>query len=312
MPSELFDAMANSDQQTFKNVWSDIETTSQQQLLTDSSTAFSQRYNIRSVASMIDLGQIITDSSTVAAAKYRGWELNPGNDVCDGKVKSNLMGQSCDELKLYLPAVITTPVVVKVLTASGSELFSYSITVADSVVGWNTIPVNIVFPLEILYFIYDATEVASWELAISEQTSTSWCNALCGSGCCSDKCMGTIRGIETANLSGIGTPTYGTDAFGLTASISLTCSYERILCQNKKSFARALWYLMGHHTMFHAIYTPSFIRANTVDLEKSHQLKDEFFQRYKEELKRVIGGIKLNVNDICLECGGTYRKGWMS
>lgn len=306
IPVSLLTQIANADQVTAKAVKRDIEITAQSQLLSDASKAFADRYRMRSIARVMDLGLGIDTGSSIAfAALYRGFSFNPQNDLCDGYVKSTLLGVSVDELKFYVGSLEADPADVTVQVRNldlGTTLFSTTVAVADLTNGWNTVAINRVFDLCHLAFVVDQTDINTFELPISDQLSALLSDCLCQ---CTgiDGCTGKIEGIS---IDG-GTETYTDYSYGVTASLSLTCSYESLLCTNKKSFARALWYLEGHHTMFHALYTPSFSRYNTVDRDKTQSLMDEYFARYTEELERVVKGIDIDQKDYCIECNQSIR-----
>ena len=306
IPAALLTQIANADQVTAKNVKRDIEITAQSQLLSDVTTAFNDRYRMRSIARVMDLGMGIDTASPLAfAALYRGFSIDPQNDLCEGYVKSTLLGISVDEIKFYVSSIEAgaTDVTVQVRNLDlGTTLLTTIIPIADVTTGWNTVAINRVFDLCHLAFVIDHTDINTYELPLSEKLSGVFSDCLCQcTGC--DGCTGKIQGISIDGA----TESFTDYSYGVTASVSLTCSYEGLICTNKKTFARALWYLEGHHTMFHAMYTPSFSRYNTVDRDKTQGLMDEYFARYNEELIRVVKGIDLAQNDYCLECNQSIR-----
>jgi len=316
LPSELFSKIANSDQATYQGLWSDVQITSQSQLLIDVQKEFSLRYKLRTIIRQINLGKSVDTASTTAlSAKLRGFTVNADTGMEAGYTHSNIMGMSVDYLELHLLAVPIDPFNVKIIDADTDEvLFSLAINnVAYPVaIGWNTIPVNEVFASKNISFVYESTQINSVELALSDSLTQTLCDCLCDWYSCDfESCPGTISGIESADLTGVSTVTSGLNAFGLTAKISFTCSYEPFVCANKKVFARALWFLEGHHTLFHAIYSPSFSRYNTVDRKITEALMNEYLERYNEELKMVIRGINLQDSDICLECDGQISTKWV-
>jgi len=307
LPSELLTKIANSDQVTAANVWRDVEITSQSQLLLDTSTAFGDRYKIRSIASVIDIGKEINTVQVAPAPLFQGFEIDPQNTLSNGYVRSNLMGIAVDSVSFYLRvANLTQNFELRVYDADlNSLVYSQVVDYTTLVVGWNEIPINRIFELKRLAFTLDYTELTSFDLELNDELSDYFSDCLCECLRC-DGCMGAIRGVSKNGA----TYTYGTTTFGLTASISLVCSYEGLICTNKKSFARSYWYLTGHHLLQHALYTPSFSRYNTIDKEKTKELMDYFFQMYEKELEKTVKGINLDMQDVCLNCDALIRNEW--
>jgi hypothetical protein len=307
IPSDLFSKIATADHATYKNMWLDVQRTAQQQLITDVQRAFQSRYKLRSIARSINLKKDLdTTSTTAPAAVYRGFGINADSGLDARYTQSHFLGMSIDVLELYVGADPGEFDLVIYDGETGEEYYRTTLNSAGALLSynaWNTIPVNRVFSTRHLRVAYDATGFTSSELTLPSGINQSLCSCICDWFDCElGSCPGSVYGLQTDDDTDLLTITSGTNSFGLTAKIGFVCSIEPLVCDHKKTFSRAFWYLCGYHTMFHALYTPTFSRHNTVDRKLTKELMDSLLSMYQDELKMVIDGINLNENDLCIEC----------
>ena len=297
---ESIQKIADSEQKTFAGVWADVQKRGVNKLSTAVTNWFRTKYQIKTISESFDLGKKIENTTLAGANEYRGFaiELQPENAF-----NSNLANTYVQTLQLYLSAPANTTVKIFDLDL-GSELFSVGVT---GVAGWNLIKVNQNFSANRIFCGYLATVIASVKLDISEQLSNDF-------GCfCNDyfNCEARVRGGILESPFTDYEASYNTHGF--TGVFGARCTYNNIVCNNKDVFKLALWYLFGHELMCERIYTPRLNRFTTIDLEKAKQLRDEFKNEFERELSNAIQGIKLNVNDCCLECDAiiTYKESRM-
>ncbi len=300
IPRELLDKIATADQGTYKQAWLDIQNNAVQEMNIDLKLAFANRYKSVSLLRSFSIGKNIDTTTTEPqSAEYRGFSVDIHKDIPDGYVVSNMIAYSIDALELYIPVVTTNPITIRILDGDTAEsLFSYSLAVADQVTGWNVIPVNSLFYAGKIVAVYDATEVDSVELTLAPNINDSLC------GCLSpvyDECLGEVKGIDTGALN-INTINEGTNTYGLTANISLTCTYEKLVCRNKMLFAKPLQYLLGYKVLEAALYTNRFGRFNTTDRKVTEGLAQDYRQDYLSALELTLKGIDLDQADPCIVC----------
>jgi hypothetical protein len=316
LPSELFTQIANTDQATFVNVWNDIQATSQAQLLSDARKEFGKRYKMRSILRKIDIGKNI-DTAVLAPIDtvYLGFQLLTDYGIETGYTRSHLMGIPVEYLELYMPGLIDDPFNIYIIDKDTNEILfqkTYSDPHSELIVGWNVIPVNAIFTAKSLLFVFDASLFAAVQLT-PLSTTDNICNCLSDVyGFNHENCPGKITGIVLDSISPVTVNEEGTNTFGLTAKIGFTCSLESFLCENRSVFARCLWYLEGHHALWHALNSPAFSRYNTVDKPQVTQLMADYLAMYMTELEMVISGINLNENDLCLECDPLFQRKFVS
>ncbi len=131
-------------------------------------------------------------------------------------------------------------------------------------------------------------------------------------------CTGSaqVRGYQTD--ASYQNPVYGTNTFGVSAVFSVRCTYNNIVCKNKRYFATAFRLCLGIELMTERIYTSRINKWTTVDLKKAYELRTEFELQYRGgqtkegaiyegELTRACGSIDLDLTDCCLECSSSLQ-----
>lgn len=316
-PADFFSSIASSDQATYLSVWEDIQITAHQRLLSDVTVKLQSRYKLRSIANFLDLGKAFTPNGALTAvAKFRGFGIDADSGLAAQYTRSNLMAIAVDYLELYCIAPFVGEVAVKIWDAeSGAVLFTTSVNSTDAplVSGWNTIAVNRVFSSKHLKYGYDASLMAGVTLNISENSQDALCDCLCEwTGCDLESCPGNVYGFESDDLTSVLTDTQGADAFGLTAKISFVCSYENFLCNNRLSFARAWWYLLGAQSIWWGTNSSAVTRKNTTDKKPLKEYGDELTDLYEQQLDIILRGTNLDESDLCIECDPPIKKPYVN
>lgn len=318
---QSLDMIADSEQITYVKVWKDIQTRALVNFATDVTEEFRTKYKLKTIRNSFSLGKIINASSvTNASAQFRGFVYQTNLTALPGIVQSNLQAISFQSLSIYLTTVPYGPFNVFIWDLeTGEKLFEQEINNEDFPLeeGWNEIPVNKIFQSNKIFACYDASQIDSVELDISRFNTLQWRNYFSACyqsiyGC--NSCTASLKGATTADINEPVDPeaiSYSpNNVFGLSAVFSITCSYDPLVCANKKSFAAPLWYLLGVETCVERL---SSSRMNwwTLDDEEVGRLLDYFTQKYKEKLTSVVSGIDLDLKDACLECHEriTYQEG---
>lgn len=284
--------IADSEQENFIGVWNDVQQRAQTKLLLDVSSLLRKRYKLNSFIESFKLIETIGVDTFPAAAEERGFQYDTQNN--NGQIiKSDFYAVNVEYLKLYLSAATTNPITINIKDIDTNEvLFTKNILVDNQIVGWNLIKVNKTFLNQRLKFVYDATEITS----ISTNQNDLINN---GCGCTNSHCGGYLKGITGSLLSN--------DSYGLLAKISLTCTYEPIICANKDLFAGPYLYLLGSEIMIERIYTDRLNEFTTVRAEEAKELNDYFLSEYEQGLKNVIDGISIDLSDCCISCNNPIR-----
>jgi hypothetical protein len=71
-------------------------------------------------------------------------------------------------------------------------------------------------------------------------------------------------------------------------TITRSCDYEDLICDNKEYLATAWMYLLGNQLMIYRLYTSRLNRYTTIDYKLAEQLKDFYQVEYEKELTIAI------------------------
>jgi hypothetical protein len=299
---ESIDKLAKSEQSTYVKVWDDVQTRALQKFEASAISIFSRRYRKKSLKQSIDLGKIIKADVSAMTPQYRGFSAE-ANLTSDAWSVSNLQGISWQSLSLYLSSVPASPIVLKIWDMeTGEVLWSKTVNNASNPVsaGFNVISVNKIFmPALRLFAGYDSTEIDSVLLNVNPSLSSSFQGCCCRIWGCS--CEAHIRGAQTIVNTDPTLLSYGSNSYGLSGVFSVICSFEPLICNNKKQFDNSLWYFLGAEMMIERLYSP---RWNwwTLEQEEAQKLLNYYIRQGDEILEQVIDGIDLDLNDGCIEC----------
>lgn len=293
---KAIDNLASSEQVTYSGVWDNIEDRAIYNLSTRVTAKFAERYRLKKVLSTIDLGESIdsTDNQTTAAQQYRGftYELKLANTYLKPSALQQVYVQ---KIKVYLKS--TGDFTVKIFDLDlKKEIYTKAVT--GGVIGWNTVNVYQCFSAFRLFFAYNATSIESVYQSIS--TYAQDCCDSCITEIYGSSCNGYIRGAH-ADTSSPYTISQGSNSFGLTAEISLLCSFDNVVCKNLKALETPFWYALGEELMVERLASPRF-NITTIDAKEAEELRSYFSQKFNDELALVVDGIDLDLSDCCIEC----------
>lgn len=303
---EAIDKVANSEQRTYLGVWTDVKRRALKRFITLTRNWMGLRYQIRNLTQSANLGRLVNNSgalATAAAAEQRGFAFWLSDDT-NYRI-SNLHVVHIQELALYLNTAVNTTVKIYNITDRNGEQyygdleFTYSLT---GVQGWNRIPVNMNIKADLgIWAVYDSTNINSVSLTVPD-SCCDYCSCLCEQYSC---CGASVQGITVPNLFNAAI-TKGTNTFGLSGIVSLQCSWDQFICDNRQNFSTALWYLHGYEYLYERLYTTRLNKFTTIDLEKAKVLRDEFWKIYNEEMESALSGVYIK-EDCCVDCNAQVK-----
>lgn len=297
-------SMADTQQQTFTGVYRDIQTRALMRLSDDFRAEIGKRYKLKQVGDSIHIpksrlgGSATTQTVTATDAVGITIELDY---IYAGTTKefitSPLSAPYVQDVWFYLDAGADGDEVTFIVRDmdTGETLFTTD-QVCDE--GWNRIPVNRIFNNN--YFDKSRKLFIGAQITTDNGTLTPQymdASDIRINGTC---CQFRVRG---AVLSDAGAITEGDDCFGLSAVVSIRCSFDSLVCTNKDIFKRSLLYCLGMETMLEQINTDRLSEFSTIRKDKAEQLLEKYTTDYMGALKSVAESIDLEC-DCCIECGG--------
>lgn len=320
---EMIDSLADEQQVDFIGVYDDIQERAVRRLKTDVNAEFKKRHLLKNITQSIDLGRNLDfvdfAVARVAAPEYRGIALTLRRQDKDFAY-SNLQTIYVQEVSVFFTSL--NPTTIKIFDIqTGVELFSKDVP-APLDTELVSVQVNQTFESREIIVVYDGTllDAITYDLqrlknAVNRRQDG--CNLFSIS--CDD-------GNRNAELRGMFTPNqnnpeedivFGDNSFGLTVKWSVICSFDTFVCNNKETFTRSLWYLLGIELMWERMFTDRLSRFTTFDNNRAKELAKlfEVIYRggtiddivYEGELFMAIDAMDLNDSDYCLECYSEVR-----
>jgi len=126
-----------------------------------------------------------------------------------------------------------------------------------------------------------------------------------GWGGCMDYCFdincGYLRGFTSSTASRTGNLAVVDTIVGLTAVVTMGCEFDAAICNNKRLFAEAYWYLLGIEFLTEKMFSERVNFATSVKREDAEQLMALYQVRYEQALENSIAGLRFEC-DKCIEC----------
>lgn len=286
---EAIEKIADSDQKTYVNVWSDIQVRAAKKFGVDVVALFNKRFNIKTISSSLDLGNIIDVSSTTApAAQYRGIIFDLDFGLNGWTKNSALQLHYLQTLNFYSGANYGATTIKVYDVDTGSEVDSFSHTLVS---GWNTISVNKYYIQRRIFVGINSTAITSVSLEVRNEC---------------DDCGVRVSGGVLSIGADISTLEEGSDTYGMSAVYSVHCKIDPVVCNNLSAFYNSWLYCLGSEIQTETLYSPR-INAKTIDRDRAKELKDYFDREYEQSLMLSVDGINLDVDDYCLLCNDTYQ-----
>ncbi len=331
---KMIDKIADEQQVDFSGVWDDVQARAIRRFKTDINAEFKKMYKLKNITQSIDMERVIDITSTTAAGvDYRGFTLELDRQD-DNFAYSNLETIYVQSVSLYFSSTDATTIKVFDIV-TGTELYTQAVA-APAAIGWQTINLFQTFDSRRIFVCYDATLLISVELDVTDlknavNRSQTGCNYNIACFSCGASSGGANANAElragSATIAATITEddiTFGDDSFGLSGIWSVICSFDALTCNNKETFTRAWWYLLGMELMEERIYTSRLNEFTAFDKNDAKQLLKSFTAKYNGqvidpetgevlqtldngELPMAISAIELNLNDYCLVCNSDVR-----
>lgn len=318
--------LANADQVSFQGVWDDVQDRAIERFSLDvigELSGFDDRYRLRQVTQTVDLGRELGDNVAVSA-NQSGFVIelnNPGDQfVC-----SNMQTLYVQSVSFYSVAGGAYTLIVKNADL-GTTLDTL---IGTATVGWNTVETDCFYDAQRVSITQDTSAISTATLDLSQFNlsgfnNTIWNNdywgfngALWFNYGCSGSAQ--VRGYQT-DLS-YQNPVYGQNTFGISCVFSVRCTYNNVVCKNKRYFAPAWRLCLGIELMEERLSTSRINKWTTVDYKQAQRLKGKFEAMYRGgefkdgdfssfyegELKKACNSIDLDLTDCCLECDANLQ-----
>jgi hypothetical protein len=324
----MLDQIATADQQNFQGLWADVQEAAIIRFRDDvlgHYTGFDKRYRLKQITQTVDLGNIVdTTLITPPSPKRRGHtiELNGKGDQC---VCSNLQAIYVQSSSFY--AIAPGPVTLSYYDIDQQILLaSFSIT---ATAGWNLFKTDQVFSAARIAVVVDVTSISTYKIDLGAYGLGLYQSA---SDTCSNCNWGTNNAYLWFDIGCTGTAlvqgyeydpvtlkeVYASNTFGVSSVFSVTCTYNNIVCNNKKSFAPAFRWLLGAEILTYRTYTSRINRWSTIDLKRATELRSEYEIEYRGGQKKggsliegalmqAIAGIDFNPSDACIQSDAPIR-----
>lgn len=294
------DNIANEEQVTWLEVWKDIQLRASRRFNTTINKLFNKTHKLNKLNRSHCLNATDYDATPIVAeSKWKGFILKL-DEIGNNQVSSF---QTLFIPSVKLASAIDASTTIKVFDLNTNELLYESSTVTLNP-GWNVININKQFFSNWIFIGYDATIVQSYDLVVSEESTTSLCPCfIC------DTCTVTVQGAASDDLNNPTMVTSGTNSFGLTGCFNVTCSFNSLVCRNKNIFSDAWMKLLGAELMVERIYSERINKYTTAGKKEAQELMDFFNVEFEDSLKDTVSGIQLDPNDCCFICesGGVQQ-----
>lgn len=319
------DQIADADQITWQGVWDDLQATAAATFRDDVIAQFGNRYQLRQITQTVDLGQAIdTTSLTVPAANTSYgiiMETMQANQQC---ACSNLMQLYVQSVNFYWHGTDPNPTFTLNFQDADLGNVEYTVTVANAVPGWNSVWIDKAFAARRLYILTTGNYDDLVTLDISQfnlnnfggytwgQSNGGWVWFNYG-GC---GCQSRLNGVSYDSVSKQAVPI--TNTYGLSCIFSTKCTWDSIVCTNKRQFANAWRHCLAIEFLNYRINSSRLNRWTTTDVEQAIRLRDLFTLKYRGGmdggtearpikmqypgiLKTAVDSIVINDYDCCIK-----------
>lgn len=295
-----FEQVANSEQVNYIGVWNAINERAEARIKNQIISAMSTRYDIKRVRRTVSVTGT-PETNAISDDVYKGilfmqaWSLN------ENWVISPFQTLQVDRISFYKSATNTaTTVDIEFINYLTKEvLFTKTLTMGNLSLGWNEITILKEFNCALLGIAFTDTDIngvsyLTTDVNANFQSCFYDCYGL-------DEC-GYIYGFAESNGNYVQNNTINS----LRATVTLGCSYNAAVCNNRLLFAEAYWYLLGIEFLEERLYSERVNFYTSIKREEAKELINLYNVRYEEALKNALGGLKFEC-DACLECNSLVQ-----
>jgi len=291
-------AFTDAEMDTYKKVYEAVQKRAIAKFSNDIQKFFESKIRLKNVKQSVNIGSVIGTNITSAAAQFRGFtsDLTYGTRRLTG---SQYHSHYIQSLSYYSDTVISdfSLQVIDVQRAIVLDTFTF-----DVVVGWNTVQVEKRYQTNILKVCYDATLIDSVEHQIPNSYLWNWIDLACTFGYCGASLYGSNDTDKfSKERQGIN------NSFGVSAIMSIVCTYDNIVCNNLNYWKLPFWYLLGIEMLTECLYSERLNKYTTVDRDLAVSLRAEYQAEYQEAMDNCIKGYIVDTSDGCVECTGQIQ-----
>lgn len=265
--------LADAEQGTYAGVWSDVQTRAQARLSMDVRAWLSKRYSIATGIRSVALNSFSApDDGTITASdgvKFYGVMIDL--DCLSSQFKSSALSE---------------------FTISGIAInydeSGYALKTIDPETGEDFAPAS----LNAINATYDNRKLfIGFNPTSTEHKNTPFETDV-------NRCDFCIKG---GYWDGTTFTETSDNSYGVYLTVSVKCSIEPIICNNKDLFKLPYWYLLGSELMMERMVSER-INQWTIDRNQAEELRAHYDAQYEKAIRQVCEGLTLNTSDACIEC----------
>lgn len=312
------DQVATADQVDWAGLWDDLQTTALDTFREDVIEEFSKRYMLKQITQSVDLGKGIDTShltAPVGGTDY-GLLVETTLDSSSQFSQSSLMNVYFETVSFYYVGATSPAVFTIDIKDADTNVTLYTTTVSNAVQGWNTVRLEQEFDSNRIYVFvsgnftdYAKKDITNFQLDFYGNTLFGgWNGTNLGLYWGGWGCGARIRGVTKDGS----TVSPGTNTFGVSAEISSRCSFDKIVCGNKRHFASVWQHCLAIELLNYRINSTRLNRWTTINKDQAVKLQSLYTLKYRGgidkdtgltypgKLRSSIESIKLNLYDCCI------------
>lgn len=281
--------IANADQIDWSGVWDDVQETCIDTFREDILNEFGKQYNIKQITQTVNLGKAIDNISITPPVSQTSngllIEMMEQGGQCIG---SNMTSIYIQSLSFYYSGTNPNPTITINFQDADLLNIELSITPSSVVQGWNTIQVESGFVAKRLYVLVSGNFDNYVDLDLSNFNLTNFGGWVWGSNNygylsfqfgASCGIMSRVQGVSYNSSSNAAIP--GPNSFGVSVIMSTKCSWDVVVCYNKKHFASAWQHLLAIELLNYRLNTSRLNRWASIDKKQGADLQKLLVCKYR-------------------------------
>lgn len=292
-----FSSLNTTDQAGWADLWDSLQARAALTFNTTFKSMMGRKYRLK------DYTAKYVTSATVDSTTAIQPVFNEFRGLCiDCNVpKSKFHFIPIDAVRIYL--LQPAPVTIYIFGVSHGDSLNDPIWTSPPISGaggWNRVIVNQKFyDNKQLFIAYDCTNIASASIPLDGRDF----NQL-------GQYMGGFYGhVQVSgrrfNNNRLGNPEM--EAFGLQATLGLSCDYTTLICNSREQLAMPWAYLLAAELMFERVHSNRVNSYTTINIESARELTAAYNQKFMELLELYVKGVDLQA-DWCIECDAQLKR----
>lgn len=286
------DQIANADQITWQGVWNDLQSSAIDTFREDMQEEFAKQYLLRQITQTVNLGKAIDlNILTPAVAGVKNGVLIETMEANQQVSCSNLMQIYVQSVNFYWHGTNGTPSFTLYFQDADLGNIEYQVT-TSAVAGWNNVWIDKSFVARRVRVIADGNMTDFVNLDISTFNldnfggytwgrDNSWLYFNWGGNGCQSRIRGTsfVSGADIA----------ASNTYGLSVIMSSKCTWDNIVCTNKRHFASAFQHLLAIELLNYRINSSRLNRWTTIDKKQAVELQKLYTLKYRGGVDETTG-----------------------